>query len=164
MEDGASRRAVAKDNSLTHRSANALLLSIKADQELTYSIVKSIETMVNRFIHRHGYGKYFRATFLDCSIYNRKEYGDAMLKAATYGLPTISYYAASQGISQDALDGMNYLEDTVLDLKSRLIPLQSSATMSSDGDPDSTGEAGRPQGEIGEITDEAEQTRERGEE
>ena len=33
-------------------SANALLLSIKVDQALTYSIVKSIETMLNRFIRR----------------------------------------------------------------------------------------------------------------
>lgn len=144
-------------------SANALLLSIKADQCITYSVVKSIECMVNRFIHRHGYGKYFKVTFLDCSPYNRKEYGDAMLKAATYGLPTLSYYAASQGLSQDDLDGMNYLEDTVLDLKERLVPLRSSATQSS-SDVDSTGEAGRPQSDIGDLSDEGERTRERGEE
>jgi len=142
-------------------SANALLLSIKADQELTYSIVKSIETMLNRFIHRHGYGKYFKVNLLDCSIYTRKEVGDALIKAATYGLPTISYYAASQGISQMQLDGLNFLEDKILNLKERLRPLQSSATQSS---VESTGEAGRPESDVGELTDAGEQTRERGEE
>jgi len=136
-------------------------LSIKADQELTYSIVKSIETMLNRFIHRHGYGKYFKVNLLDCSIYTRKEVGDALIKAATYGLPTISYYAASQGISQMQLDGLNFLEDKILNLKERLRPLQSSATQSS---VESTGEAGRPESDVGELTDAGEQTRERGEE
>lgn len=147
-------------------SANALMLSIKADQAMTYSIVKSIECMVNRFIHRHGYGKYFKVTFLDCSPFNRKEVGDAYLKACQYGLPFLSMYAASQGMSQDELDCMNFLEDDVLNLKLRFVPLQSSATMSSDGisgsgtDGDSTGEAGRPQSEIGDLTDEGEQSRE----
>lgn len=142
-------------------SANALLLSIKADQELTYSIVKSIEAMLNRFIHRHGYGKYFRVTILDCSIFTRKEVGDAYLKSAAYGFPVLSYYAASQGISQSELDCLNLLEDRVLNLKERLRPLLNSATMPSDS---IDGEAGRPESDIGELTDAGEQTRERGEE
>lgn len=143
-------------------SANALLLSIKADQAMTFSIVKSIECMLNRFVHRHPYGKYFRVTFLDCSPFNRKELGDAYLKACQYGLPFLSMYAASQGMTQDEFDCMNFLEDDVLGLKSRLKPLQSSATMSADAT--AGGEAGRPESDIGELSDEGEQTRERGEE
>ena len=144
-------------------SSNALLLSIKADQALTYSIVKSIESMVNRFVHRHNFGKYFKVTFLDVSIFNRKEYGDAMLKAATYGLPTLSYYAASQGLAQDDLDGMSFLEDDVLSLKERLKPLQSSSTLSS-ADEEGDGEVGRPKSDIGDLTDAGEQSQERDEE
>ena len=56
-------------------SANALLLSIKADQAITFGIVKSIEDMVNRFIQSQSYGKNFKVTFLDCSPFNRKELG-----------------------------------------------------------------------------------------
>ena len=144
-------------------SSNALLLSIKADQALTYSLVKSIESMVNRFVHRHNFGKYFKVTFLDVSIFNRKEYGEAMLKAATYGLPTLSYYAASQGLAQDDLDGMNFLEDEVLGLKDRLRPLQSSSTLST-ADSESDGEVGRPKSDIGDLTDAGEQSQERDEE
>lgn len=139
-------------------SSNALLLSIKADQTLTYSIVKSIECMVNRFIHRHNYGKYFKATFLDCSPFNRKEVGDAYLKACQYGIPMVSYYCASQGLLQDEMDGMNFLEDEVLGIKKRFKPLQSSATQSGS---DSDG-AGRPLSDIGELTDSGEQSREDG--
>lgn len=140
-----------------------MLLSIKADQALTYSLVKSIESMVNRFVHRHNFGKYFKVTFLDVSIFNRKEYGEAMLKAATYGLPTLSYYAASQGLAQDDLDGMNFLEDEVLELKDRLRPLQSSSTLSA-VDSESDGEVGRPKSDIGDLTDAGEQSQERDEE
>lgn len=149
-------------------SANALLLSIKSDQAMTYSIVKSIECMLNRFIHRHSYGKYFKVNFLDCSAFNRKELGDAYLKACQYGLPYLSMYAASQGMSQDEFDCMNFLEDQVLGMKGRLIPLMSSATQSSNGianlPVDVDGDPGRPESEIGDLSDEGEQTRERGEE
>ena len=142
-------------------SSNALLLSIRADQALTFSIVKSIECMVNRFIHRHGFGKYFKVTFLDCSPFNRKEVGDGYLKACQYGLPMVSYYCASQGLLQDEMDCMNFLEDEVLGIKQRFTPLKSSSTQSSDS---LAGEVGRPQSDIGELTDAGEQSREEDEE
>lgn len=138
-------------------SANALNLSIKVDQAMTFGIVKSIESALNRFIHRQSYGKNFKITFLDCSPFNRKELGDAYIKACTYGLPMISYYAASQGMTQDEVDYMNFLESEVLDLTSRFRPLQSSATQSSDNIDDSPG---RTQKDDTELTEEGEQTRE----
>lgn len=134
-------------------SSNALLLSIKADQAITYGIVKSLEGVVNRFIQSYSHGKNFKVTFLDCSPYNRKEIGEQYLKAAQYGLPTISYYCASQGISQSEMDCMNFLEDSILGLKSRFRPLMSSATMSSN-------DVGAPQKDIGELSDSGEQSRE----
>ncbi len=111
--------------------------------------------MINRFVHAQPYGKNFKVTFLDCSPFNRKEVGDAYLKACQYGLPMVSYYCASQGLGQDEMDCMNFLEDDVLGIKGRFIPLQSSATQSSDG------EAGRPESEIDDLTDEGERNRER---
>lgn len=138
-------------------SANALLLSIKADQAITFGIVKSIEDAVNRFVQYQSYGKNFKVTFLDCSPFNRKELGDMYLKACQYGLPFISMYAASQGLSQSEVDCMNFLENDVLGLTDRFKPLHSSATQSS-----SEGEAGAPQKDIGELTDSGEQSREDG--
>lgn len=143
-------------------SSNALLLSIKADQAMTYSIVKSIECMVNRFVKRHSYGKYFKVTFLDCSPFNRKELGDQYLKACQYGMPMVSYFCASQGLLQDEMDCMNFLEDDVLGIKERFMPLQSSSTQSASSDSD--GEVGRPAAEIDELSDSGEQSQERDEE
>ena len=148
-------------------SANALLLSIKVDQELTFSIVKSIEDMLNRYIQHQSYGKNFKVTFLDVSTFNKKEAGDAYLKAASYGLPTISMYAASQGLGQAELDSMSFLETDVLELQKIFKPLVSSSQMSSsdtnsdainNGSDSETG--GRPQEEIDELTDSGEESRE----
>lgn len=145
-------------------SANALLLSIKADQAITFGIVKSVEDMINRFIQSENYGKNFKVTFLDCSPYNRKECGDAYLKACQYGIPMISYYAASQGLCQSELDNMSYLEGEVLGLQSMFKPLQNSAQMSPNGinGNDSTEKGGAPVKDDGELTDSGEQSREDG--
>lgn len=138
-------------------SANALLLSIKADQAITYNLVKSIQDVVNRFIQAQSYGKNFRVEFIDVSWVNRKEVGDSYLKACQYGIPMISYYCASQGLGQAELDSMSYLETTILHLQDMFIPLRSSATMSSS---DTNEQGGAPEKEIGDLTDSGEQSRE----
>lgn len=143
-------------------SANALLLSIKADQSITYGIVKSIGDMINRFIQSTSYGKNFIVNFLDVSPFNRKEVGDAYLKAASYGLPTISAYAASQGIGQAELDAMSFLESNVLRLQDIFRPIMNSSQMSPE-DVESvaaTDEGGAPQKDLGELTDSGEQSSE----
>lgn len=146
-------------------SANALILSIKADQAITFGIVKSIEDVINRYIQCQGYGKNFKVTFLDCSPYNRKELGEMYLKACQFGVPMVSYYCASQGLGQAELDSMNFLENDVLELKKKLIPLQSSSTQSaggaSSGDGNgATDEGGAPEKDIGDLTESGEQNRE----
>lgn len=139
-------------------SANALLLSIKNDQEITYGIVKSIQDAINRLIQAQSYGKNFTVNFLNVSAYNRQEMGDAYLKAASYGLPTISAYAASQGIGQAELDGMSFLEGEVLELQKLFKPIVSSTQLSSDEIIDK--ENGRPEKDLDELTDSGEQTQE----
>lgn len=145
-------------------SANALLLSIKADQEITYAIVKSIRDVINRYIQAQNYGKNWRINILNISEYNKKEMGDAYLKAATYGLPTICAYAASQGIGQAELDSMSFLETKVLKLQDMFKPIVSSTQMSNTAaDPESkaaTDEGGAPTKGLGEISESGEQNQE----
>lgn len=138
-------------------SSNSLALSIKADQAITYGIVKGIEGVLNRFIQHQNYGKYFKVTFLDCSSYNRKELGDSYLKACQFGLPMVSYYCASQGLLQSEMDCMNFLEDTVLQIKDRFIPLLNSSTISSDTIEKARG---TPRKEADELSDSGEASRE----
>lgn len=139
-------------------SAGSLLLSIKADQAITYGIVKSIGDALNRYIQLQPYGKNFIVNFLDVSPFNREEVGDAYLKAASYGLPTISAYAASQGIGQAELDSMSFLENKVLNLHELFQPLQNSAQMSGSSDPNDEG--GAPEKDLKDLSDSGEQSRE----
>ena len=143
-------------------SANALLLSIKADQAITYGIVKSIQDVINRIVQAQSYGKNFKVNILDVSAFNRKEVGDAYLKAATYGLPTISAYAASQGIGQAELDGMSFLETRVLGLQNMFKPIRSSTQMGADEleSEAATDEGGAPTKDVGEITESGEANQE----
>lgn len=143
-------------------SANALLLSIKADQEITFGIVKSIFDAINRLIQAQSYGKYFCATPLNISVYNQKEMADLYLKAATYGLPTISAFSAAVGVGQAELDSMSFLETEVLGLQEMFKPIISSTQMSSE-DIESraaTDEGGAPTKDIGELSDSRETNRE----
>lgn len=135
-------------------SANALVLSIKADQAITYGIVKSVEDALNRFIQSQTYGKNFRVNFLDVSRFNKKEVGDAYLKAATYGFPTLSYYCASQGVGQAEMDSMSFLETEVLGLQKMFTPVRSSTQMSAEEA--ASEEGGAPQKDIGEVSDKRE--------
>lgn len=139
-------------------SSNALLLSIKADQAVTYGIVKGIQDAVNRIIQAQSFGKSFYVNFLDVSQYNRKEVGDAYLKAATYGFPTISAYLASQGIGQAELDSMSFLESDVLGLQDMFKPVKSSTQMSNKDieSEAATDEGGAPKKDIGEVSDKRE--------
>lgn len=140
----------------TKASANALALSIKADQALVFGIVQSIEDAINRLLHRQSFAKNFKITFIDSSPFNRKEMADQYLKAATYGLPTISAYCATVGLNPDEVESMNFLEVDTLNLASKFRPLQSSNTIATVlGD-----EAGRPEAEEDELTDAGEVTRE----
>lgn len=143
-------------------SANALKLSIQADQAITYGIVKNIENVVNRFIQSQGFGKNFRVNFLDVSRFNRDEAGSAYLKACQYGMPMISYYCASQGLNQAQVDSMSYLEGSVLGLQSMFKPLVSSTQMSQTNieSKGATDEGGAPTKGIGEITESGEANQE----
>lgn len=140
-------------------SSNALALSIKVDQALTYSIVKSIESVLNRFIKRHSYGKYFKVTFLDVSPFNRKEASDAYLKAASYGMPAVSYYCAANGIMQEDMDCLNFLEDDVLHIKERFMPLANSAQASASAQDEESG-AGRPRADVEDLSESGEKWQE----
>lgn len=142
-------------------SASALLLSIKADQSITFRIVKNIEDAINRFVQAQSFGKNFKVTFLDVSPFNRDEYAAQLIKGIQYGLPLISAYAAVNGLSQAELDTMTFLEVDVLKLAERMRPLQSANTQGAVTDSNGqTDEGGAPTKPIGELTDGGEKTRE----
>lgn len=112
-------------------SSAALLLSIKSDQSITYSIVQSIECALNRILQSQSLGKNFRISILDISPYNREEMTRQYLDAARYGMPTISMYCVAIGLRPEEIESVNYFENDILGLPKKFTPLQSSNTLSS---------------------------------
>ena len=88
------------------------------------------------------------------------------MKAASYGLPTISAYAASQGIGQAELDTMSFLEGEVLQLQKLFKPIVSSSQRSAEQNAENlesvgaTDEGGAPLKDLDELTESGEQNRE----
>ena len=138
-------------------SSNALLLSIKADQAITYSLVESLGAMLNRYLHSKPFGKNVSVKFLDIGRYNRDEMSKAYLQACQYGFPFASHYAAAMKMTQSEMDGLEVLENEVWNIRERFVPLQGSTTISPGGE----GSAGRPALEVGEISDSGETANER---
>lgn len=142
-------------------SANALLLSVKADQSITYGIVKGIEDVINRYLHYQGYGKNYSVLFLDTSPFNRKEVTDSLIKGCTSSFPMRKLYWAASGFGEVDMESMNFLETEILHLDKVMQPVKTSSTQSSD-DIDSeaaTDDGGAPEKDVGDLTESGEQTR-----
>lgn len=110
--------------------SSALNKSITTDEQIVIAVLRQIERWVNRKLKFFNTKYKFRVRFLDTTIFNVKEKNDMYLKSAQYGAPVISELIATLGLSPSALITKTFLENEILDLHSKLIPLSSSHTQS----------------------------------
>lgn len=138
-------------------SSSSMLLSVKPDEQVAYSILLQFQRYFNKKIKKKNLEYGFKIEFIPQSIFNNTEYVDRYAKASQYGVCSKLSYAASLGYSPSDVEGLTFLEEDVLSLgKERwLSPLVSSNTQSS------VGEGGRPTAEESgkQIGDAGEQTR-----
>ena len=137
----------------TLTTASAMLLAVKPDEALSFSLLKQFEHILNRQIKLMNHDYLFKVSFLYQSIFNSSEIQNSLSKGAQYGLPVKMDYAASLGLTPCEVVGASYLEDEVLGLATDnwATPLVSSNTQSSSAD-----EVGRPTAEeTGETVGEA---------
>lgn len=145
--------------------------SIKVDELEAFSILRQIERWVNRKIKFVVKGAYkFRCKILDTTIFNRDEYIDKLLKSAQFGLPVKMMLCSLLGVSPNQVSSMTYLENEILGLVDKFVPLQSSHTQSgregqgnNNGGNEETGneEGGRPNANEDELTEKGEEQRNR---
>lgn len=127
-QSGASGQLFASNSNL------ALETSIKNDMALMMHLVRKIETFVTNLINRLYMNSNikFKYTILPITHYNEKEYIELSFKLASSGysylLPPLA-----MGISQRDLICLKDLENDMLDLGEKLIPLASAYTLSADG-------------------------------
>ena len=142
----------------TLTTASAMLLAVKPDEALSFSLLGQFEKIINRVIKLMNHDYLFKVSFLYQSIFNSTEVQNNLSKGAQYGLPVKMDYAASLGLTPCETVGASYLEDEILGLSSNVwsTPLVSSNTQSSStgdkGGRPTAEESGGTVGEAGEKT------------
>ncbi|OUA16673.1 hypothetical protein [Bacillus thuringiensis] len=135
-------------------NAGSLAMSIKTDEMIVFNIARQFERWLNRKLKNRV--KNFKATILDVTYFNKDEVFESALKAAQFGMPTASIACATQGITQSSMLNLSFLENEVLNLHDKLVPLASSHTQSKEdgqksdkdnqnGNNDPNDEGGRPE-------------------
>lgn len=139
-------------------TASALKQSIICDQAIIWGLLSQIERWINRYLKFQTGSQKFHVVMPQITVYNEADKADQYLKAAQNGLPTKMLYGATLGLDPLEMLSMNYVENDLFELPDKLIPLQTSYTMS--------GDAGRPTNESQgkEVTEKGEETSDRGEE
>jgi hypothetical protein len=105
--------------------------SIMVDEQEAFALVRQIERWVNRKIKHVITGAYkFRVKFLDMSIFNKQEYIDRLLKNAQFGIPVKMMLCSALGLTPSQPTAMAFLENNMLGLVDKFVPLQSAHTQS----------------------------------
>lgn len=122
--------------------------SINIDEQTAFYFLQQIEAWVNRKLAYKFPSLDIDFSFLDTSTLNYKDVSDAMLKMAQYGVPVKLTMLSALGFNPYQIINKMTLENDVLKLQDKFIPLSSSHTQSS-----SDSEGGAPTKSEDEIAD-----------
>lgn len=116
------------------------------------SLLPQTQSWVNRFI---GYqlSNPAKIKFFPVSVYTKEDYKKEMLEGANNGLPTKLAYNTFNNFSEKETLALNFLEEDVLHLSDKLMPLSTSYTQSG-----KVGE-GAPVKDVGDLSDSGERSR-----
>ena len=136
-------------------SSAALKSSIIADESDGFLLIREIERWMNEFTKVVMNGKYkFRIRILKTTEHNVGAYRDARLKEAQFGIPVKNEIIATTGAQPSSIYLNSFLENEILELTDKLIPLKSSHT----GDATNE-ETGAPEQDELDLTEKGLQTR-----
>lgn len=135
-------------------TSQGLLMSIKTDEEIVFGVLTQITRWVNRYLKFEYNNLMFNVDILHVSHFNRQEMYKMYLEAGQYGLPVKNHLSATIGLSPIETMNMAFLENDILELHEKFIPLMSSHTMGDDAMANAKGEEGRPKKKSTEVSDE----------
>lgn len=114
-------------------STTALKYSIKVDESVIFQLNRQIETWVTRkYVYKHKGN--FRVQILDVTRFNQQEVFDMYMKAGQYGQPVQAHVSAILGMNQQEMMAMNYIQNDILDIPNKFIPMTSSYTQTGSSD------------------------------
>lgn len=123
--------------------------SIMTDEELAFSLLRQMETWMNRKLKQKFPSLKLKFSFLNVTIFNQKDVAEMYLKQAQYGLPVKLEIAATMGFTPLDVINKATIENDILGLHELFIPLMSSHTQS--GNAESKG--GAPTKSDDELSD-----------
>jgi hypothetical protein len=110
--------------------------SIRSDEQMVFAVARQIERWINRRLRFEFKSLKFRINILNTTIFNWQEVYDKAKDGASFGLPTKMMACSALGISPSSMVNLAFLENEVLELPDKLIPLSSAHTA---GDENSEG-------------------------
>lgn len=122
------------------------------------SLLPQTQAVVNRLIS-YEVSKPAKVKFFPISVYTKGQFKKDLLESATYGLPTKLALNALNGFSEMDTLALNFLEEEVLQLSTKLVPLQSTHTQSGNDTDDINATGGRAKSE--EPTDTGDESAEK---
>lgn len=101
-----------------------------------------------------------RVRFMPISVYTKADYREQLLSSGQYGLPTKLAINTLNGFNEKDTLSLNYVEEELLHLSDKLIPLKSSYTQSDteDGYTSEVGQ-GAPKKDEGDLSDSGDRSR-----
>lgn len=111
--------------------------SIKTDEAMALEVLKQVQRWINRYLKFNVSGLSLSVKFHETTIFNKDKYIERLVQSATLGFPVKSELATALGQTPYEMQGSLFLENDVLKLHDKFIPLVSSYTQSS--------KAGRPE-------------------
>lgn len=119
----------------------------------TYAIYRQFETWLNRKFTKL-YGGRIAIKLLDITTFNEDKVQEQYLKGSQMSAPCKTLYTAAIGLEPSELIGLTFLENEVLNTHEEWKPLNSSHTQNN-----SDAKSGRPESDIGTLSDAGEKTK-----
>lgn len=142
-------------NSADMKTSAAFNAIVKADTEFAISsLLPQTEALVNYWVSLYV-DTPSKVKFFEVSTYTVKDLRDELLENGQYGLSTKLAINSMSGFSELDTLSLNYLEEDVLGLSDKLVPLSSTHTQSN-------GKVGGQEKDVDDLTDAGMRTRDEG--
>lgn len=149
-------------NGATINNTYAFKMASIANTEFAISsLLPQIQSWVMRMLDYESAND-CKVRFMPISVYTKADYREQLLSSGQYGLPTKLAINTLNGFNEKDTLSLNYVEEELLHLSEKLIPLNSSYTQSGteDGYTSEVGQ-GRPEVDEGDLSDSGERSRAR---
>ena len=133
------------------KSGTGLSYSVQVDENRLSNIFNQIETFLSRKMKRQDTKNIFKVKVPQVTKFNRDATVDRLLNTAQYGISSKNELLAVLGYSPSEVEGLLMLENEIMDLVNRLVPLQSSHTQSGneESNPDVSGDGSNKVSKLG---------------